>query len=115
MTGDPATPADGPAVRADDPARLGADVHGELSTDLHEELDRLRLAWGAALLRTDVALTEGDADAVDRGLAEHHLLLDELEAALLRTVARALTARERPLGAGAPGRLADARRVPRRG
>ncbi len=66
----------------------------ELATALHEQLAASRLAWEAALLRSDAALAAGDEAAAREALDDHQMLLAALEDQVGRAVARAIATRE---------------------
>jgi hypothetical protein len=78
------------------PRRPGAQPSGparrQLDDDLRHELDRARLAWDAALLRSDRAVSDGGDREVRAALDDHQVLLQELEARLLEVVAAATPA-----------------------
>lgn len=49
------------------------------AVDLHHELASARLAWDAALLRSDAAVASGDATEVAAAIEDHRLLLTSLQ------------------------------------
>lgn len=85
MTSHHATPDDG---------RPSVEARTRLAEDLHEQLASSRMAWDAALLRSDAALASGDEAEVQAALADHRLLLGVLEERLGAVVAAATVTRE---------------------
>ncbi|WP_052665482.1 hypothetical protein [Nitriliruptor alkaliphilus] len=85
MTSPHATPDDG---------RPSIEARTRLAGDLHEQLASSRMAWDAALLRSDAALASGDEAEVQAALADHRLLLGVLEERLGAVVAAATVTRE---------------------
>lgn len=76
-----------PRDAADGPPSVGR--RDAFADRLGRELDASRLAWDAAILRSDAALASGDADSVRRALDDHRLLLEILEARIGEVVATA--------------------------
>lgn len=85
MTSPTATPDDG---------RPSTESRARLAAELHEQLAASRMAWDAALLRSDAALAAGDQAAADAALEDHRALLGVIEERLGAVVAAALVARE---------------------
>lgn len=77
-----------------DDGRPSLEARARLADELHEQLASSRLAWEAALLRSDAALAEGDAAEVQAALDEHRLLLGALEERLGALVAGATADRD---------------------
>jgi hypothetical protein len=77
-----------------DDGRPSAEARVRLAGELHEQLASSRLAWDAALLRSDAALATGDAAEVQAALDDHRLLLGALEERLGAVVAGATAARD---------------------
>ncbi|MEX1164450.1 MAG: hypothetical protein WEB03_13020 [Nitriliruptor sp.] len=73
--------------------RPSATDRARLAGDLHRELGTSRLAWDAALLRSDAAIAGGDEDEVRAALDDHRLLLQILEQRIGEVVATAAQAR----------------------
>jgi hypothetical protein len=91
VTTDRATPDDG---RPSDEARA------RLTAELSEHLAASRVAWDAALLRSDAALDAGDDAGAQAALDDHRVLLGSLEERLGAIVADAIAAREAEAGVG---------------
>jgi hypothetical protein len=78
----------------------GGDVHASdvsrdrLGAQLSTEVAATRAAWTDALLRSDAALREGDADRARRALDDQRVLLAQLQHRLDRAVSSALVERE---------------------
>jgi hypothetical protein len=83
------TPRDTP-----DDGRPSVEARVRLAGDLRDQLASSRLAWEAALLRSDAALASGDPAEVQAALDDHRSLLDEFEERLGAVVAGATTARD---------------------
>lgn len=77
-----------------DDGRPSLEACARLADELHEQLASSRLAWDAALLRSDAALADGDAAEVQAALAEHRLLLGVLEERLAAVVSGATADRD---------------------
>jgi hypothetical protein len=65
--------------RTPDDGRPSAEACARFALELHHELASSRLAWDAALLRSDEAFASGDQEAVDTAIDDHRLLLAALE------------------------------------
>lgn len=77
-----------------DDGRPSLEARARLADELHEHLASSRLAWDAALLRSDAALAEGNAAEVRAALDEHRLLLSALEERLGAVVSGATLDRD---------------------
>lgn len=77
-----------------DDGRPSFEARVRLAGELHEQLASSRLAWGAALLRSDAALATGDAAEVQAALDDHRSLLGALEERLGAVVAGAMAVRD---------------------
>jgi hypothetical protein len=82
-----------PSVTPDD-GRPSAEARARLAAELHEQLASSRLAWDAALLRSDAAIAAGDQAEARAALDDHRLLLGVLQERLGEVVAAASVARE---------------------
>ncbi len=71
--------------------RPSAAARARVADGLHRELGSSRLAWDAALLRSDAAIAGGDEDEVRAALDDHRLLLAILEQRIGEVVATADT------------------------
>lgn len=77
-----------------DDGRPSFEAGVRLADELHEQLASSRLAWEAALLRSDAALATGDAAEVQAALDDHRSLLGALEERLGAVVAGATAVRD---------------------
>jgi hypothetical protein len=75
--------------RTPDDGRPSPEACARFALELHHELASSRLAWDAALLRSDEALASGDQEAVDAAIDDHRLLLAALEDRVSAVVATA--------------------------
>jgi hypothetical protein len=62
-------------------------VRPRFAAELHDQLASSRLAWEAALLRSDAALAAGDPAEIEAALEEQRAVLAELERRVLGSVA----------------------------
>jgi hypothetical protein len=74
--------------------RPSACAESRLAAGLRDQIDGSKLAWEAALLRGDAAISSGDAHEVEAALAEQRAILVTLETRLGEVVASATAERE---------------------
>lgn len=92
MTTDPRTPDGGPP---------SAEACADVAAALQDELAGTRLAWEAALLRSDAALAAGDPTEIDAALDEQRAVLADLERRVRRSLAAAIPSGSTPAARGA--------------